>query len=196
MSRAKDAEQGPEGWDRLSDVFHREISETGGDSAKAFIAILDELDARMRVSDEQVAQNTLVFETLVPWLKATDNQLKELPGEIEAGTQRSVARLGAAAEQAAAQGAREGAMASQTGLEALRRTVEAYDARRQQIIRTAALGLPLVFSAALIAAFLFASFVIPALPREWQWPCTLIGAEFRQSINENSPTTFCVIVRE
>ncbi|MEP3332249.1 hypothetical protein [Sedimentitalea sp.] len=192
MSRATDGEQEPEGWDRLSDVFHREISENGGDSAKAFIAILDELDARMGVSDEQVAQNVLTFEALIKWLKITDDQLRDIPQQIDNATLRSTDRLSAATEVAAGKGAREGAMASQTGLEALRRTVEAYDARRQQITRKAALGLPLVFS----AAFLFASFVIPALPREWHWPCTLIGAEFRQSVDENSPTTFCVIVRE
>ncbi|MDU9007191.1 hypothetical protein [Sedimentitalea todarodis] len=87
-------------------------------------------------------------------------------------------------------------MASQTALEALKRTVEAYDARRRQITRAAALGLPLVFSAALIAAFLFASFVIPALPQDWQWPCSLIGAEFRPNIDPDKTTTFCVIVRE
>ncbi|MDU9007009.1 hypothetical protein [Sedimentitalea todarodis] len=196
MSRATDAGQSSEGWDSLRDVFHKEISENGGDSAKAFIATLDELDARMGVSDEQVAQNTLTFEALATWLKITDDQLKGMPQQIDNSTARGVGRLSAATELAAGKGAREGAMASQTALETLRRTVEAYEARRQQITRRAALGLPLVFSAALIAAFLFASFVIPALPRGWQWPCTFIGAEFRTNIDENSPITFCVIVRE
>ncbi len=196
MSRATDGEQDPEGWDRLSDVFHREISETGGDSAKAFIAILDELDARMGVSDEQVAQNVLTFEALIKWLKITDDQLRDIPQQIDTSTARGVGRLSAATELAAGKGAREGAMASQIGLEALRRTVGAYDARRQLITRRAALGLPLVFSATLIAAFLFASLVIPALPGDWQWPCSFIGAEFRQSVDPDMTTTFCVIVRE
>ncbi|MEO9779020.1 MAG: hypothetical protein ABJH07_08455 [Sedimentitalea sp.] len=129
MSRATDAEQGSEGWDSLRDVFHREISETGGDSAKAFIAILDELDARMGVSDEQVAQNALTFEALIKWLKITDEQLRGIPQQIDNATLRSTDRLSTAGEMAAGKGAREGAMASQAGLEALRRTVEAYDAR-------------------------------------------------------------------
>lgn len=193
MSRATDTEQGR---NRLPDVFHREISKNGGDSAKAFIATLDELDARMRVSDEQAAQDILTFEALIKWFKNTDNQLQDIPRQIDSSTARGVGRLSAATEVAAGKGAREGAMASQTALETLRRTVEAYEARRQQITRRATLGLPLVFSAALIAAFLFASFVIPALPRDWQWPCSFIGAEFRQNVDPDNPTTFCVVVRE
>lgn len=193
MSRATGTEQNR---NRLGDVFHREMARNGGDTGKAFIATLDELDARMRVSDAQVAQNVLTFEALIEWFHSTDDQLKAIPQQIDSSTARGMGRLSAATEVAAGKGAREGAMALQTALEALRRTVEAYDARRQQITRTAALGLPLIFSAALVAAFLFASFVIPALPQDWQWPCTLIGAEFRPNIDENSPITFCVIVRE
>ena len=71
-----------------------------------------------------------------------------------------------------------------------------YQARRRQITALAALGLPVAFSAALAAAFLFASLVIPVLPQHWQWPCNLIGTEFRPNIDPQKATTFCVIVKE
>ena len=90
----------------------------------------------------------------------------------------------------------EGAAPSRDALEALREAVNGYQARKQQITRLAALALPLAFSAALLAAFLFASFVIPALPQDWRWPCKVIGAEFRQNVDAQKTTSFCVIVRE
>ena len=61
-----------------------------------------------------------------------------------------------------------------------------YQARKRRVTRLAALGLLLVFSAALLTAFIFASLVIPALPRDWQWPCTITGAEFRQNVDPDN----------
>jgi hypothetical protein len=196
MSKATDADQDPEGWDSLRDVFHKEITANGGDSAKAFIATLDELDARIGVSDDQIARNSQLLDTLVKWLTLTNDRLKEIPGQIEKGTERGASRLSTAAERAATKGAREGAAPSYAALEALRQATEAYEARKRRITRLAVLGLPLAFSAALLTAFLFASFVIPALPQGWQWPCKVIGAEFRPNIDPEKATTFCVIVRE
>lgn len=196
MSRATDAEQDPEGWDRLRDVFHAEITANGGDSARAFIATLDELDARMGVSDELIGENRNAFGTLTEWFTITNDRLKDMPRQIEDGALRGAARLGSAAEQGATKGAREAAQPSHTAVETLRRATEAYEARRRQITRLSLAGLPLAFSAAVLAAFLFASFLIPALPRDWQWPCKIIGAEFRANIDPEKATTFCVIVRD
>ena len=66
MSKATDAEPDPDGWDSLRDVFHKEITENGGDSAKAFIATLDELDARLGVSDDQIARNSDLLDCRFP----------------------------------------------------------------------------------------------------------------------------------
>ncbi|GAA6203136.1 hypothetical protein [Aquicoccus sp. SU-CL01552] len=194
MSRETEAD--PEVWDSLRDVFHREIAGNGGDSAAAFIAILDELDARMGVSDDRIGRNIEIVDALIGWLKLTQEQLKGLPNQLRRSTAEGVAQLGATTERAAADGARNGARASEQGLEALRAAVSASEASRRNLARVALIGLPVAFAGALVAGVLFASFAIPALPRSWQWPCTLIGSEFRTSTDPDSPTTFCVIVRK
>lgn len=194
MSRETEAK--PEVWDSLRDVFHREIAGNGGDSAAAFIAILDELDARMGVSDDRIERNIEIVDALIGWLKLTQEQLKGLPNQLRRSTAEGMAQLGATTERAAADGARNGARASEQGLEVLRAAVSASEASRRNLARVALVGLPVAFAGALVAAVLFASFVIPTLPRSWQWPCTLIGSEFRTSTDSDNPTTFCVIVRK
>ena len=196
MSKATDAGPDPEGWDSLREVFHKEITENGGDSARAFIATLDELDARLGVSDDQIARNSDLLDTAAKWLTLTNDRLKAIQAQIEDGTARGADRLSAGLALAAGKGAREGAAASHAALGVLREAMEDYHARKRRIARAAVVGLPLIFSAALLTAFLFASLVIPALPRDWQWPCTIIGAEFRPNVDPDRATTFCVIVRE
>lgn len=196
MSKVTDAEQDPEGLDSLRDVFHNEIAQNGGDSAKAFIATLDELDARIGVNDDLIRENRDAFGTLVQWVKAINDRIGKIPTQVDETTGRGTERVKAAAELAANKGAREGAAPSNDALEALWEAIASYQARKWQITRLAMLGLPLAFSAALFAAFLFASFVIPALPQDWQWPCKVLGAEFRKNANPERATTFCVIVRE
>lgn len=196
MSKATDAEQDPDVWDSLHDVFHKEITQNGGDSAKAFIATLDELDVRIGVNDDLIKENRDAFGTLVKWVKGTNDRIGNIPTQVNEATGRGTERIKAAAELAANKGAKEGAAPSRDALEALREAVNGYQARKQQITRLAALALPLAFSAALLAAFLFASFVIPALPQDWRWPCKVIGAEFRQNVDAQKTTSFCVIVRE
>lgn len=183
-------------WPSLRDVFHKEITENGGDSAMAFIATLDELDARMGVSDAQIAQNSETFETLVKWFNLTSDRVKDIPGQIKDSTVAATARLSADIALEASNGARNGAAASHAALGTLREAMEGYQASKRHITRLALLGLPVAFSATLLAAILFASFVIPALPQDWQWPCKLIGAEFRANINPGQTTSFCVIVRD
>lgn len=194
MSRETDSE--PETWDSLRDVFHREIAGNGGDSAAAFIAILDELDARMGVSDDRIERNIEIVDALIGWLKLTQEQLKGLPNQVRRSTAEGVAQLGATTERAATDGARNGARASEQGLEALRAAVSAAEASRRKLARVALIGLPVAFAGALLAGVLFTSFAIPTLPRNLQWPCNLIGSEFRSSVDPDSLTTFCVIVRK
>lgn len=196
MSKVTDAEQDPDGLDSLRDVFHKEITQNGGDSAKAFIATLDELDDRIGVNDDLIRENRDAFGTLVKWVKSTNDRIGNIPTQVDETTGRGTERVRAAAELAANKGAKEGAAPSRDALEALWEAIAAYQARKRQIIRLAVLGLPLAFSAALGAAFLFASFVIPALPQHWQWPCKIIGAEFRANIDQERTTSFCVIVRK
>ena len=198
MSDSTDVEpdQTPDTLPSLRDIFHKEITTNGGDSAAAFIEILDELDSRNGVTDELIGEVSRNFDVLVKWLIKADDRLKTIPGDIETSTQRATDGLSAAAERGAATGAKQGAAPSHDALEALRVAVKDYAAREAFIKRRAAVGLPLVFGAGLIAALLLGSVLIPALPQHWQWPCKIIGAEFRPNIDPNRPTTFCVIVRE
>lgn len=185
-----------ENWPSLRDVFHKEITQNGGDSAKAFIATLDELDSRMGASDDQIERNIQTFEKLVNWFTIANDRLKDIPGQIEAATAATTARLSTDIALEASKGARNGAAASHAALGTLREAMDAYQARKRHMTRLALLGLPVVFLITLLTAFIFASFVIPALPQDWQWPCKLIGAEFRANINPDQTTSFCVIVRD
>ncbi|MFZ3581730.1 hypothetical protein ACOI1H_06095 [Loktanella sp. DJP18] len=198
MSDSTDAQpdQTPDSLPSLRDIFHKEITTNGGDSAAAFIEILDELDSRTGVTDQLIEEVSRNFDVLVKWLAITDDRVKKIPGDVETGIQRATDNLSAAAEQGAATGAKQGAAPSHDALEALRVAVKGYTAREAWIKRRAAVGLPLVLGAGLIAALLLGSVLIPALPQHWQWPCKIIGAEFRSSIDPDSLTTFCVIVRE
>jgi hypothetical protein len=198
MSDSTDAgpDQTLETWASLRDIFHKEITTNGGDSATAFIEILDELDSRTGVTDELIGEVSRNFDVLAKWLTITDERVKKIPGDIETSTQRATDSLSAAAERGAATGAKQGAAPSHDALEALRVAVKDYAAREAWIKRRAAVGLPLVFGAGLIAALLLGSVLIPALPQHWQWPCKIIGTEFRPNIDPDRATTFCVIVRE
>lgn len=196
MSTTAEDTPDPEGWPSLRDVFHKEVTENGGDTARAFIEVLDELDSRTGASDEHIGRNTEWFEALVTWLKATDIRVRKIPGQIEAETAKGASRLSDTAEAAADKGARRGAAPSQAAMEALREAVDAYQDRRDRITWLAALGLPVAFVTTLGAALLFASFVLPTLPRHWEWPCRILGAEFRPNIDPDSPISFCVYVRE
>jgi|GEM_PF-3195033 len=189
-------DQTPETLPSLRDIFHKEITTNGGDSAAAFIEILDELDSRTGVTDQLIGEVSRNFDVLVKWLIKADDRLKTIPGDIETSTQRATDSLSAAAERGAATGAKQGAAPSHDALEALRVAVKDYAAREAVIKRRAAVGLPVVFGAGLIAALLLGSVLIPALPQHWEWPCKIIGAEFRPNIDPSKPTTFCVIVRE
>tara|TARA_R100001369_G_scaffold65910_1_gene93055 strand:+ start:145 stop:741 length:597 start_codon:yes stop_codon:yes gene_type:complete len=180
----------------LRDIFHKEITTNGGDSAAAFIEILDELDSRNGVTDELIGEVSRNFDVLVKWLIKAVDRPKTIPGDIETSTQRATDSLSAAAERGAAAGAKQGAAPSHDALEALRMAVKDYAAREASIKRRASVGLPLVFGAGLIAALLLGSILIPALPQYWEWPCKIIGAEFRPNIDPDRATTFCVIVRE
>ena len=198
MSDSTDVEpdQTPDTLPSLRDIFHKEITTNGGDSAAAFIEILDELDSRNGVTDELIGEVSRNFDVLVKWLIKADDRLKTIPGDIETSTQGATDNLSAAAERGAATGAKQGAAPSHDALEALRGAVKDYAAREAVIKRRAAVGLPVVFGAGLIAALLLGSVLIPALPQHWEWPCKIIGAEFRPNIDPDRATTFCVIVRE
>ncbi|MCF7702481.1 hypothetical protein [Loktanella sp. M215] len=198
MSDSTDAEpdQTPETLPSLRDIFHKEITTNGGDSAAAFIEILDELDSRTGVTDQLIEQLNYNFELLAKWFEHTNHRFKKIPEQIETSTQRATDNLSATAERGAATGAKQGAAPSHDALEALRVAVRDYTAREAVIKRRAAIGLPLVFGAGLIAALLLGSVLIPALPQHWKWPCKIIGAEFRPNIDPDRATTFCVIVRE
>ena len=98
-------------------------------------------------------------------------------------------------EEKATTGARNGAMASQDAIQTLREARKGYEAQKRKLTTLALLGLPSAFATVILIGFLFASFVIPALPTTWQWPCKIIGSDYRMANDQNSATTFCVIQR-
>jgi len=87
-------------------------------------------------------------------------------------------------------------MASQDAIQALKAAAKRYEDRKRRLVSLAAFGLPSAFAVAILVGFLFSSFIIPVLPNTWEWPCRLIGAEYRNASDQNSPATFCVIQRE
>lgn len=196
MSEAKD-KQPPA---PLRDVFQRSLTDSGGNSPTAFIAILDELDRRMQGTSDLVSRNNTVFENLSNWYNDADTTLKELPtglgNNVSVGLRRVIPELTQRMEEKATTGARNGAMASQDAIQTLREAAERYEARKSKLTTVAALGLPTAFAAAALSGFLFASFIIPALPTTWQWPCKIIGADYRAAVDQNSPISFCVIQRD
>jgi len=195
MSKAKDKQPSAP----LRDVFQKSLTGSGGNSPTAFIAILDELDRRMQSTSDLVSRNNTVFENLSNWYNDADTTLKELPAElgsnVSVGLRRVIPELTQRMEEKATTGARNGAMASQDAIQSLRQATERYEARKSKLTTLAALGLPTAFAASILIGFLFASFIIPALPATWQWPCKIIGADYRTAIDQNSATSFCVIQR-
>ena len=113
----------------LRDIFHKEITTNGGDSAAAFIEILDELDSRTGVTDQMIEQLNRNFELLAKWFEHTNHRFKEIPEQIETSTQRATDSLSATAERGAATGAKQGAAPLHDALEALRGAVKDYAAR-------------------------------------------------------------------
>lgn len=184
----------------LRDVFQQSLMDNGGNSGTAFIATLNELDRRMQATSDLVSRNNAVFENLADWYNDANTTLKELPTElgsnVSVGLRRVIPELTQRMEEKATTGARNGAMASQDAIQSLRKATERYEAKKRKLTTLATLGLPSAFAAAILAGFLFASFVIPALPTTWQWPCKIIGADYRAAVDQNSATSFCVIQRD
>lgn len=183
----------------LRDVFRQSLEASGGSSPEAFIATLDELDRRMGTISAEIDRNGETFEALADWYADTDRTLKDLPGSLREGVtgglNQALPVLVSNMETKATDGARTGAAPARDALEALWKVSDEYRARRDRLIRQAAWGLPAAFLAAIVAGGLFTSLVIPALPPSWQWPCIVTGLEFRQNINPDSSTTFCVLQR-
>lgn len=154
----------------------------------------------MQGTDDLVSRNNAVFKNLADWYSDADASLKELPTElgsnVSVGLRRVIPELTQRMEEKATTGARNGAMASQDAIQTLREAAERYETKKRKLATLAALGLPAAFAAALLIGFLFASFVIPALPTAWQWPCKIIGADYRAAVDQNSATSFCVIQRD
>lgn len=184
----------------LRDVFQQSLTDSGGNSPAAFIAALDELDRRMRRSDDLMSRNNATFEALAEWFGDADTTLKELPTElgsnVSVGLRRVIPELTQRIEEKATTGARNGAMASQDAIQTLREARKDYEVQKRKLTTLALLGLPSAFATAILIGFLFASFIIPALPTTWHWPCKIIGSDYRTPSDPNSSISFCVIQRD
>ena len=154
--------------DSLRDIFQQSQTKTGGDTGVAFITILDELDVRMRATDALAESNRSALKTLAGWYRATDTTLAALPEELSKsvteGLRRAIPELTASTEEKAAVGAKIGAQASQEAIQELRSAIDHYDAKRRKLTNLLSIVLPTILCATAFIGFLFASFVIPALP--------------------------------
>lgn len=179
----------------LRDLFQQEQQSNDGNPAAAFIAILDETDRRMAGLSGAVETNSEAFRDLAKWHEQVTGLLKRLPGEMEGSTETALQRLQTPLERKvedkARIGAQEGTSATRAAAEALRETRQAYEARAQRLTRMATYGLPAAFGIAVALGFLFGSWVIPALPASWEWPCRIIGAQ--HYVNQTDGATFCLI---
>lgn len=179
----------------LRDLFQQSLAQSGGDPSRAFIAILDELDARAQGSDDLAAQNTSAFEALAQWYNRTNQTLTKLPGEMHdqagQGVRWVLPEIKDSVATNAAMGARQGAAPTHEALEALREAAEAYESKIRRLTLWAAVGAPLVW----LTLIAFTSLVIPALPADWEWPCAIIGADFRAAADPNSNITYCLVQR-
>jgi len=99
-------------------------------------------------------------------------------------------------EEKATLGAREGATATEEAIQDLRAAMEGHKAKKRTLAKVTGLGFPMAIFSAILFGMAFGSLIIPALPNTWQWPCKLIGADYRTSTNPQRQTTFCVIQRD
>ena len=184
----------------LRDLFHREIEANGGNPSAAFIAVLDRLDRHMAHGSKRLEENARLASHLSKWLEEADGTLAALPSDLDNRVsmvlRRALPEMAWEMEEKAATGAREGAKAAQEAMEALKGATEALKAQKRRLAILGAFMLPLALFFAVIMGMLLGNLVIPALPKTWQWPCMLIGAEYRTSAKPLSSTTFCVIERK
>lgn len=182
----------------LRDLFQQEQQSNGGNPAAAFIAILDETDRRMADLSGAVETNSAVFRDLATWHKQVTGLINNLPGELEGSTETALQRLEPTLERKvedkARMGAQEGTSAARAATEALRESRKDYETRERRLTRMAIYGLPTAFGIAVAFGFMFGSWVIPALPASWEWPCGIIGAQ--HYVNQTDGVTFCLIYRD
>lgn len=184
----------------LRDLFREEIEASGGNPSAAFIAVLDELDRRAVEGTNQNRKNAELVSQLIDWFREVDSSLEELPstvtGRVSLDLRRLMPELTREMEEKATLGAREGATATEEAIQGLRAAMEGYKAKKRKLAKVATFGLPIALFSAVLFGMAFGSLIIPALPATWQWPCKLIGADYRTSTNSQRQTTFCVIQRD
>lgn len=179
----------------LRDLFRQEQQANDGNPAAAFIAILDETDRRMAGLSGTIDTNSEAFRDLAAWHKQVTGLLQQLPGEMEGSTRTALQRLQPALTEAveakARMGAQEGTRAAKAATEALREARQTYEARKKRLTRMVTYGLPAAFGIAIAFGFMFGSWMIPALPASWEWPCRIIGSQ--HYVNQTDGATFCLI---
>jgi len=184
----------------LRNLFHKEIKASGGNPSAAFIAVLDELDRRTAEGTDQSRKNAKLVSLLIDWFKKVDGMLEDLPstitGRVCLDLRRLMPELTREMEEKATLGAREGAAATLDAIQALREATERYNIKKRRLVKVMAFGLPIILFSALFFGMVLGNLIIPALPNTWQWPCKLIGADYRTSTDPQNQTTFCVVQRD
>lgn len=184
----------------LRDLFREEIGASGGNPSAAFIAVLDELDRRAVEGTNQNRKNAELVSQLIDWFREVDSSLEDLPstvtGRVSLDLRRLMPELTREMEEKATLGAREGATATEEAVQSLRVAMEGYKANKRRLAKVTSLGFPMAIFSAILFGMAFGSLIIPAVPNTWQWPCKLIGADYRTSTDPQRQTTFCVIQRD
>ena len=184
----------------LRDVFQKATQDSGGNTAAGFIAVLDELDHRMQDATGAIENNQEKFVALESWYKTANNRFKELPitvrDAVRGPIQQDLTALSAKVSQNARSGAERGAQGTEDAIQVLWEEATRYEERTHRITAFAKLWIPVGMFGGIVLGLLFGSMIIPTLPITWQWPCKIIGSEYRYSNDPNIKSTYCLIERE
>lgn len=184
----------------LRDLFREEIEASGGNPSAAFIAVLDELDRRAVEGTNQNRKNAELVSQLIDWFREVDSSLEELPstvtGRVSLDLRRLMPELTREMEEKATLGHERGQQPLRRSYRASEQPWRVQGAKKRKLAKVTSLGFPMAVFSAILFGMLFGSLIIPVLPNTWQWPCKLIGADYRTSTDPQRQTTFCVIQRD
>lgn len=178
---------------RLADVFRDNLDRYDGDTGRAFIAVLDELDRRQGLVEADIHRNTGLFNDTVKALNTVSAQQDKLPARVQGATESVLQATLPLIGRRSQEGAKEGAKPATRGLETLISASEDYEERKRWLTTFAAVGLPLAFCTAFGLGIILGSFGIRQLPASWQWTCKLIGAEH---ITQENGLSYCIVRKQ
>ncbi len=177
----------------LAEVFRQQMRKTDNDMPVAFIAVLHELDQRQRLVEDDLDENARLFNNMTDTLNSVCDQQNKLPGRVQSALRGALNDALTFIRQESHDGAESGAKPTTRAIDALIRASKGYDDHKRRLTYLAAIGLPVVFCAAMGLGMLFGNFGIRALPAQWQWTCKVVGG-FHHAQDDGQ--TFCIIRKD